>query len=332
MAEVTYFGLYEQWERDNFRHPLECYMHCLRPYTIVLVDENVFKKFMSDIYPHIRVPIVLVMTDGDGTKPDTLLVKNVGSDRHNEYKKTIAHIYATNCHPDASRQYPDWVTCVPVGLSQLDDNVYRRRIHAALSLRWGNYGKLLTSADIDNNRIHDAVRARKDAVNSVLVSFSVGSNLEARVPALKYFCDPSKGEASPFHRIGGAMARCNNNFNQVKEGSYMTFHAHLSEYRFAVSPHGAGYDCYRTYEILLMGSYPIVKASQLDMMYQDWPVLIVKEWTDATPQLLNDTYWKFAATTWNLERLYNTYWEQLIYRKRAALGGPKHRLQYFLTD
>jgi hypothetical protein len=99
-----------------------------------------------------------------------------------------------------------------------------------------------------------------------------------------------------------------------------------------VSPFGAGYDCYRTYEILLMGSYPIVKSSQLDRMYVDWPVLIVKEWTDVTPHLLKHTYKTFMATSWNLDRLYNSYWEQRIYKQRAALGGSKRRLKYFLTD
>ncbi len=42
MAEVHYFGRYEQWERYGFRHPLTCYVHCLQPYTVVWIDSNVF--------------------------------------------------------------------------------------------------------------------------------------------------------------------------------------------------------------------------------------------------------------------------------------------------
>jgi hypothetical protein len=190
----------------------------------------------------------------------------------------------------------------------------------------------LNSSDIDNNRIRDEIRAKKDAVNSVLVSFTVRNNEGERLPAFEQFCDPPANVSS----VKAWEVTCQDNVHSTKKAQAFDhpdqFHAHLSEYRFAVSPFGAGYDCYRTYEILLMGSYPIVKSSQLDGMYQGWPVLIVKDWTGVTPELLEQTYHEFMATTWNLERLYNSYWEQRIYRERAALGGSKRRLKYFLTE
>ena len=269
----------------------------------------------------------------------------------------------------------------------MENNLHRNRIHAALSLRWGHYGKLLTSHDIDNNHIYDQVETTK-RTNSVLVSFSVKSNVEARQPVRDWFCDVisnSTGQKlrnSPFHILGGGSATCElsldthpfnagqsateilsttGDFNHLSvSGNYHhLFHAYISEHRFVASPMGMGFDCYRTYEILMMGSYPIVKTSQLDVMYkvipllpttliltrsinsfpdrilshnllQDWPVLIVTNWSDATPQLLNTTYHKFKSMTWNLERLYNTYWEQFIYARRAKLGGAKRRLNYYL--
>jgi hypothetical protein len=165
----------------------------------------------------------------------------------------------------------------------------------------------LDSSDVDNNRIHDDIRAEKDAVNSVLVSFTLGSNEKERRPAFQHFCDPPAHGVTPAWEV-----TCQNNVRSTTKQQTFDhsdrFHAHLSECRFAVSPFGAGYDCcYRTYEILLIGSFPIVKSSQLDGMYADWPVLIVKEWTDVTPHLLKHTYKTFMATSWNLDRLYNSY-------------------------
>jgi len=53
-----------------------------------------------------------------------------------------------------------------------------------------------------------------------------------------------------------------------------------SEHKFVLSPHGAGLDCHRTWEVLLAGSTPIVKTSILDSLYQDLPVIIVKDWEE----------------------------------------------------
>ena len=42
------------------------------------------------------------------------------------------------------------------------------------------------------------------------------------------------------------------------------------QYTFVLSPRGAGLDCHRTWEILLLGAIPIVQSSPLDEMVQIW--------------------------------------------------------------
>jgi len=81
----------------------------------------------------------------------------------------------------------------------------------------------------------------------------------------------------------------------------------MSQYKFIVSPHGNGLDCHRTWEALALGCIPIVKTSPLDLMYENLPVLIVKEWSDITQDLL-DSFNKFR----NLEKLTLSYWQTLI--------------------
>ena len=114
IPEVTYFGPYEQWERFNFQHPLECYLSCLKPYTVVWVDSNVFMKFWDEVLPLIQVPIV---ADGDTTHP-IFDINNMTTVQIADMKKKIPQWYVHNCDRDALA-YLDWITCVPVGLSQV---------------------------------------------------------------------------------------------------------------------------------------------------------------------------------------------------------------------
>ena len=267
MPEVTFFGMYEQWEKYNFQHPLVCYLSCLKPYTVVWVDSHVFKKFWDDILPQIQVPIVLFSADGDESHP---LVDISDPEQVAKLKLKIPQWYVHNCKPEVL-QHLDWITCVPIGLSQMDNNIQRNQIHAALSLRWGNYGKLLSSNDIDNNRIYDEVTSEKDAnnavgQNAVLVAFSVGNNEKQRQPVMDWFCD-SPNKISPFHKLGGGTATCKLE-NKGNQNHHLFYHTSIGEHRFVASPMGAGFDCYRTYEILMMGSYPIVQTSQNDVLYK----------------------------------------------------------------
>jgi hypothetical protein len=90
----------------------------------------------------------------------------------------------------------------------------------------------------------------------------------------------------------------------------MEYYRSLSQVRFAISPHGNGLDCHRTWEILFMGAFPIVKRSSLDEMYRDLPVLIVENWIDVDEELLRLTYEQFRIRRFNYQSLYMSYWVQ----------------------
>lgn len=80
------------------------------------------------------------------------------------------------------------------------------------------------------------------------------------------------------------------------------------EYAFVVSPLGNGMDCHRTWEALILGCIPIVKTSGLDKLYDDLPVLIVKDWGDVTSKLLTDTINNFKSKKFNYDKLTLAYW------------------------
>jgi len=89
-------------------------------------------------------------------------------------------------------------------------------------------------------------------------------------------------------------------------------------YAFAVSPHGNGLDCHRTWESLALGNIVIVKRSPLDPLYEGLPVAIVNEWDDITAENLSAWHRRYGRAFVEpsvRERLTNRYW---IDRMRAV--------------
>ena len=102
---------------------------------------------------------------------------------------------------------------------------------------------------------------------------------------------------------------------------YPWFLKRFAESKFVLSPHGGGLDCYRTWEALLMGSYPIVKTSTLDQLYDGLPVLIVNKWEDVTPEFLEQSYLEMRKKSYKWDRLYFQYWLDLIKKKQDECRG-----------
>jgi hypothetical protein len=67
------------------------------------------------------------------------------------------------------------------------------------------------------------------------------------------------------------------------KGNRNAFWSSLGSYAFSFAPPGRGQDTHRFWEILQMGSVPIVASSPLDKLYSKFPVLIVKKWSFLFP-------------------------------------------------
>mmetsp|Transcript_9784 Transcript_9784/g.13794 ORF Transcript_9784/g.13794 Transcript_9784/m.13794 type:complete len:519 (+) Transcript_9784:32-1588(+) len=96
-------------------------------------------------------------------------------------------------------------------------------------------------------------------------------------------------------------------------------YAAASTYLFGLSPNGAGWDCYRTYEFLLLGVIPIVtgRPGGTHGLFQDLPVLeLPLDWNIATTTP-ND-YLKLMQAYVNspafLENDFDAGWERLFLR------------------
>jgi hypothetical protein len=97
------------------------------------------------------------------------------------------------------------------------------------------------------------------------------------------------------------------------------FLVEIAGYAFILSPFGGGLDCHRTWETLLVGSIPVVKTSTLDPLYDELPVIIVNEWDDVTPEFLMKRYEEMKNRSYNFDKLYMDYWQDLVFNFKQSL-------------
>jgi len=88
------------------------------------------------------------------------------------------------------------------------------------------------------------------------------------------------------------------------------------KYAFVLSPHGNGLDCHRTWEALILGCIPIVKTSAIDSLYDDLPVVIVKDWSEITREFLEGVVAVFRGRTFRYEKLTLEYWRSKMRNER----------------
>ena len=86
-------------------------------------------------------------------------------------------------------------------------------------------------------------------------------------------------------------------------------------YAFEICPRGAGLDCHRTWEALLLRTIPIVRTSTLDPLYEGFPVVIISDWEEVTAEAMMDWRERFASgfTPVMLERLTRDYWVSRVW-------------------
>lgn len=82
--------------------------------------------------------------------------------------------------------------------------------------------------------------------------------------------------------------------------------------KFILSPRGNAIDTHRLWESLYLRSYPIVKTSVIDCLYEGLPVVVVKDWTEVNEEFLNQKYEELSQKTFNYETIYMDYWKKLI--------------------
>lgn len=103
----------------------------------------------------------------------------------------------------------------------------------------------------------------------------------------------------------------------------------IQEYAFVPSPAGNGYDCYRTYEVLVLGSIPIVKRRGLpyERLFDELPVLLVDSWKDVMEEKLLKTVKEFQHRSFRMELLTLKFWEELVQSKKDHMKALTIKLK-----
>ena len=224
------------------------------------------ENFVSSYLPNIKFPFVLVSGDSDMTVP---------SDCRDSANAILSHPllirwFAQNCVEPSEK-----LIQLPIGL----DFHTMESEHSAWGPKQSRESQENDILKLRNNQNRES-KCYGNFQFLLITRYAADRKIAmAQIPKQLIFYEPVK------------CSRIRSWTNMVK-------------HKYVVSPHGNGLDCHRTWEALALGCIPIVKTSPLDPMFVDLPVLIVKEWSDITQELL-DT---FVPVSTNNEKLQLNYW------------------------
>jgi hypothetical protein len=261
--KAIYSG-YSTYDTNRFLDPSYYIKHILRDGDIVWVAERYVENFAKKVLPRLESHVGLVITDGDESFPSLLkgkedLERFIEDDR-------ILTIFAQNFN---GTYKSNKIYNLPIGL----DFHSRNRKNGYF---WDNTQLTAQEQEAELEEIISSAPSANQRMERIFVDFHLSDRKiydgSTRKEIFETIYDPEIMDVAETH-----MKR--KDLWQRKTG-----------FLFTVSPHGTGLDCHRTWEDLLLGCIVIVKSSALDPLYDDLPVVIIKDWTEITKK--NMAKWK----------------------------------------
>ncbi|CAB9507908.1 expressed unknown protein [Seminavis robusta] len=307
----------KQPPNEVFAVPLqEEMLPCLVPGTIITVENHRWnnRQFWQQIRPNIHVPYVLMTTGSDDDSPskaspseyitDPLMIKWYGSNPLYHQNR----IFQDHLHSDNNK-----FQTFNLGLSHR----FAQEKYLRPYLKLTNYTNPFLNKDRWN-----LTNSTFDYDKDVFVHF--GLRRQHRQELWQRLC-PNTTE-------GGGRASCNQETNGLPTPQ---IYADMSRYRFAVSPTGAGYDCYRTYETLLLGVIPIIEerpgASQ--DLFAGLPVVHMPDLNQATKDDIAAAIQNYVASDEFQKASFQDGWARLFFKeKRRQLLRDTGRQKDILLD
>ena len=247
---------------------------CFQPGTIIHVDNHVMllEYFFRYWRPNITVPYILITSESDSDSPavfedklstDPLLIKWFGQS-----------LDASRIPQDGKDKFEG----LPLGLSKFhDQDRYLRRYLELTNFtnpfandrkeRWTKSVLMTNRYSIDVQAV-DPVNVDEDFYKILFVKFNIEHASEKRKALYDSLCS---GVNQTKHRMDEFSC------STVSLYPYQVYQA-ASSYLFGMSPEGMGWDCFRTYELLLLGVIPVVAAKRggLHGLFDGMPVLVLE--------------------------------------------------------
>ena len=263
---------------------------CIRTYQLA--------DFINQVFVNLDVPIVLITTDADESIPSDIWVQHpgrlkveriqrlstpvIGFDKFISDKRLI-HWFASNLEDKFAS---DKLSAIPLGID------YHTKYFEARHSAYGQETRL--------EQIRKSLPSIKDRPLTVFANFHLNNTSK------RYMCIFGEDRRTIYEN-------CKHNPliyfepNIIPREQCWLAHGNHS---FVMSPHGNGLDCHRTWEVLILGSIPIVKTSPIDGVYKHLPVIIVNDWDEITPSNLQLWKQKVMNGTYNMSKLTSKYWKE----------------------
>jgi len=230
--------------------------------------------FLNEIEPKIKVPYFLVTGRSD-VPVDIDLIPHVLRDN-------LIHWYAVNVNLEENNPR---ITQIPLGV----DNA-----------NWNGDNNPQTDVTLFFDVNQDKIQIEND----ILISFQRHTNTHQRNRCYDYFNDKLK-ENCTFREY--------TNENRLDRQFLRDYYTQIKQHKFNVCPPGAGFDCHRIWQTLMLGSFPIVKNSWAWREFQDLPVWYVKRFSDVTKDNIDKKYEEISrnleAGNYNLDKIKFDYWK-----------------------
>jgi hypothetical protein len=286
---VSTRGLLHLWgisppnPQSDKKEVYKCNWKKIKPYSIVYITGSSVYSFIKKSLPNITVPFVLVTGDSDASIPIHVLSRADFNKFINNPR--VVHWFSQNLvvkHPKLS--------IIPIGMD------YHSLTKGNRS-SWGSFATPLEQESfLKFTRKESLPLAQRQIKCYSNFHFSMNAHYgHDRVEAIKKI---------PKHLV----------YYEPHPTTRLEAWKRQVQYAFVISPNGSGYDCYRTWEALLLGCIPVMKRCPISTLnlFEGLPVLLVDDWSDVNLDLLKQTVSFVTKNTWNLEKLTLNYWKQKI--------------------
>jgi hypothetical protein len=124
-----------------------------------------------------------------------------------------------------------------------------------------------------------------------------------------------------------------NFINILPNSSSSIYSYNMAASQFCISPRGAGMDCFRTWEALILGCVPIVETSFLDPLFYRLPVLIIDDYENLAVEQINNFHQYIINNPheFDLEKIYAKYWTD-FFLKLQELARNDIELDGFIKN
>ncbi len=256
-----------------------------RPGGAVYVCTDALQNFSENLLPSLHEPFVLVSGDSDVPVGDALLAQPAIS-------ALLANEHLTAWHAQNLAARHPKLHALPIGLD-----------YHTMWERPGLWGITAISPMAQENLLLNVLAASPEFNQRYLAAYC------------NWHFAMGRGDRQEcFDKIDKSV--CFFEANAVPRNSTWLRQA---ECMFVLSPEGAGMDCHRTWEAILLGCIPVVKANALTGLFAELPVLVVADWTEVNRDTLMAFFQALPERKFDFSPLFRHYWTRKIAGHTAPL-------------